>query len=238
MSEQKHSPEIILLDWRSTRPLQSGVIHLYVVPISGIPHNESELNFMLNQDEHARADRFINPEHGRNFRKVRGLLRHLLTQYVDVAPQILEFNYTEYGKPFLKGGADLQFNLSHSRDMVAYAFSLDHELGVDIEYMRPQKDLDGMIRYVCSEKEQVELKAMKEEEVMDAFYRLWTRKEAFIKACGRGLGMGLRSIHVGTGESRLPLVVEYKNKILPMWFMQDIKPPINYKMAKIGRAHV
>ncbi len=231
MLDQKKPPEIIQLDSRNPKPLQPGVIHLYVVSTNTMPHDELDLASVLNLEEQARASRFINIQHGQSFRQVRGLLRLLLSHYTNLAPEMIEFDYAKYGKPMLKGDTRLQFNLSHSRDMVVYAFGLDRELGVDIEYMRPQRDLAGMIGHVSSEKEQIELKALHENETMEAFYRLWTRKEAFIKACGRGLGMGLRSIHIGTGESHMPIAVTYKDEIQSDWFVQDMIAPVDYKMA-------
>jgi len=231
MSEQKKIPEIIRLDAHHHQPLRAGGIHLYVMSVNEMQHDEAELASYLNPDEEVRASRFINPEHGRKYRCVRGMLRKLLSHYLNMAPGEIEFCYAEHGKPSLKGGSSLHFNLSHSRDMAAYAFSRDHELGVDIEYMRPQKDLAGMMRHVGSSKEQAEILGLSEDDAYEAFYWLWTRKEAFIKACGRGLGMGLRSIHIGTRESDSPISVEYKNERLPEWFVQDINPPKIYKLA-------
>lgn len=159
------------------------------------------------------------------------MLRKLLAFYLNCAPAGIEFSYAEHGKPSLQAHPQLQFNLSHSRDMAAFAFNFEHEVGVDIEYMRAQKDLAGMIRHVASKKEQAELQALNDSDAYQAFYRLWTRKEAFIKAVGRGLGMGLRSIHIGTHETTEALAVEYKNQIQPMWFVSDLQAPQDYRLA-------
>lgn len=210
-------------------------IHLYVVPVAELEQNEALLTSYINEEEEARASRFLNPQHGRHYRNVRGMLRKLLSLYLDTAADEIEFSYAEYGKPRLQDSSALNFNLSHSRDMAAYVFSRDHEVGVDIEYMRPQKDLAAMMGHVGSVQEQAELQGLSEADACGAFYRLWTRKEAFIKACGRGLGMGLRSIHLGTAESHQPLSVEYKSEILPEWFVQDIRPPAAYKLAVCGQ---
>ena len=231
MPASKCIPKIIQPNIGSSPELLSGDIHLYVVSIVELQQDEILLNSYINDDEEARASRFINPQHGMQYRNVRGMLRRLLSHYIDTAPEVIEFSYAEHGKPSLKNNSQLHFNLSHSRDMAAYAFSRDRELGVDVEYMRRQKDLHGMIRHVGSVKEQAELKNLPEIEMLDAFYRLWTRKEAFIKAVGRGLGMGLRSIHIGTQESASPINVEYKNERLAEWFVQDITPPTDYKLA-------
>lgn len=88
-----------------------------------------------------------------------------------------------------------------------------------------------MIRHVASAKEQQELSALNDKHADEAFYRLWTRKEAFIKAVGRGLGMGLRSIYIGTQCSQTALSVEYQGKITQGWQIYDLVPPTNYKLA-------
>lgn len=231
MSEQKNTTGIIPLDVLHPEVLLPGMIHLYVVSVSEMQHDEAELVSYISPDEEARASRFINPVHGQQYRCIRGLLRKLLSHYLNTIPEQIQFSYAEHGKPMLINDPTLYFNLSHSRDMAAFAFSQDHEVGVDIEYMRKQKNLDGMIAHVGSTKEQVELKALNKTEAYAAFYRLWTRKEAFIKACGRGLGMGLRSIHIGTAESSTSLFVDYKNSRMTGWYITDIEPPQGYKLA-------
>lgn len=231
MSQPPHLPEIIRPAITRPPELAAGQIHLYILSINDLPVDKAMLDTCLHEEEKARAARFIHPQHGEAFRRVRGMLRVLLASYLEAAPSSLHFEYAEHGKPALQAHTGLQFNLSHSGDMAAYAVRRDAEVGVDIEYMRPQRDLAGMIRHVASTAEQSELAALAEALRPAAFYRLWTRKEAFIKACGRGLGMGLGSIHIGVSETASPLPVEYKEQVLPEWFVQDINPPSDYKVA-------
>lgn len=206
-------------------------IHLYVVPVSGLDDELAALSASLNAEERARAARFINPLHGDHYRCIRGMLRKLLATYLSSLPGQIVFGYAQHGKPYLKHEAQLRFNISHSRDMVAYAFSRQHELGVDVEYMRPQKNLDGMIQRIATSREQQELAQLAGQARNEAFYRLWTRKEAYIKMVGRGLGMGLRSIHIGTQASDTPLVVSYKDEIHKGCVVADMSPPDSYKLA-------
>ena len=236
MSDSISIPTIIQADLNRQRVLRANEIQLYVLRISEQLDDEAELSALLSPDEVARAERFLNPQHGRNYRCMRGLLRKLLAAYLDMTPQAIHFEYAEHGKPSLSHQTELQFNMSHSRDMAAYAFCLQHDVGVDIEYMRAQKNLDGMIGHVGSPQEQTELQQLDTAARLQAFYRLWTRKEAFIKAVGRGLGMGLRSIHIGTAQDTAPRRIEYKNECLPAWFVQDLTPPADYKLAICSRS--
>jgi 4'-phosphopantetheinyl transferase len=235
MPDTQDLPTIIRTELGDSRKLVAGEVHLYVVRISEQLNDEAELSALLSQDEHDRAGRFLNPQHGRNYRCMRGLLRKLLGGYLDIKPQAIQFDYAEHGKPYLTHNRELQFNMSHSRDRAAYAFCLKQDVGVDIEFMRPQKNLQGMIGHVGSPQEQTELQQLDETQRLQAFYRLWTRKEAFIKAVGRGLGMGLRSIYIGSDEDSSPRGVEYKNEPLAEWLIQDIAPPDDYKLAICNR---
>ena len=231
MTDDTPMTNILQLEIGSATPLKSAEIHLYVVSVADLLAEQARLAAYINAEEEARAARFVNPQHGHKQRCVRGLLRQLLAQYLAIDPSQVEFDYAEHGKPYLKNDPNIHFNLSHSCDMAAFAFCLQTDIGVDIEYMREQSNLAGMINHVASEKEMHELAALQGDELHNAFYRLWTRKEAFIKAVGRGLGMGLRSIHIGTQASATPLGVEYKNEPQPQWQIVDVTPPPEYKLA-------
>lgn len=196
-----------------------------------------ELIHAINSEEEQRAARFIKPQSGLHYRCIRGQLRKLLGAYLTVQASEVEFEYAEYGKPGLKNKSELKFNLSHSRDMAVFAFCLEKEIGVDIEFMREQKNLPGMIRHVGSPMEQDELNELQGPVAYDAFYRLWTRKEAFIKAVGRGLGMGLRAIDIGSGKIADDHAVAYNNKELPEWLIKDIPPPEGYRLALCINRH-
>lgn len=231
MVKAKTVPQILRLDVAAPQPLVSDQVHLYVAALADLQADAGEFATYLSAEEQARAARFLDPQHGQKQRLVRGLLRKLLAQYLGIAPQQVEFDYAEHGKPSLRNDPSLCFNLSHSRDMVAYAFRCDYDIGVDIEYMRRQENLPGMIRHVASRAEQQALNSLESAQAQVAFYRLWTRKEAFIKAVGRGLGMGLRLINIGINANDSVLAVEYRNKTLPEWFIKDLPPPQDYKLA-------
>lgn len=231
MSDLKNTAKIIQLGISDSKPLAQDLVHLYVIDMTTLQEMTGDLGAILNSEEQARAERFVNPKHGQHYRCVRGVLRRILSRYLNIAPQAVNFAYAAHGKPLLQNDPALHFNLSHSHHMAAYAIRLEQEIGVDIEFMRPQKNLVGMIKHVASPLEQDELNMLTENDARQAFYRLWTRKEAFIKAVGRGLGMGLRSIHIGTQLCDASLAVAYKNQILPDWYIQDIHAPTGYQLA-------
>ena len=210
-------------------PLEKGV-HVFTTPISAISHTASIEN-CLNKSEQQRAARFIDPKHGRNFTLVRGLLRHWLACYLNQKPESIVFRYNKHGQPSVDNlnSEHFYFNISHSADMAAFAFGRNR-VGIDIEMVKSMKNLDAMTRHIAHPKEYAEFQHLSEPEALDAFFRLWTRKEAFIKANGQGLSMGLRSIFIGTQTQCIP-TVEYKNKPQPHWLIKDLPTEENYKLA-------
>jgi 4'-phosphopantetheinyl transferase len=151
----------------------------------------------LSADERERASRFRFEHLQTAFTISRGILRFLLGRYLAIEPDRARFAYGARGKPRLAfPETPLEFNLAHSGRFAAYAFALGCELGVDIEEVRPLADQENIIRRYFSPEECEEWLALAPAERDEAFYRCWTRKEAYIKALGDGLSMPLDSFQV------------------------------------------
>jgi 4'-phosphopantetheinyl transferase len=173
-------------------PLSPGVIHLWslVIPERIIPEQPSEsiTGFaILSPDEQERAQRYIRLTSRYQFIITRACLRYLLGQYLQRDPQTLCFEYSASGKPSLReGSADLrlQFNLSHSRERVLYAISLDLAIGVDLEWRNPQIQYQDLAHRICTPNEWEIFKALSLQQQQDRFFKIWTRKEALIKYFG------------------------------------------------------
>lgn len=162
---------------------------------------------VLRPDERRRADRFVRDRDRRRWIVSRGLLRILLGRYLEADPHDLEFRYGPQGKPSLaridEKEGDLRFNVSHSGALALYAVASGAEVGVDVEANRPLPELEGVARRFFSPAEVRALRRVSPEGRRDAFYRGWTRKEAFLKANGDGITGGTRSFDV-TLEPGLP----------------------------------
>jgi 4'-phosphopantetheinyl transferase len=154
---------------------------------------------ILNPEEMARADRFYMEVHRNRFIAARALLRDLLAGYLSQPPDAIRFAYNEWGKPALAAGlaaSDLRFNLSHSEDLAMYAFALECEVGVDIEQIRADVASESIAENFFSASEVQALRALPLAHQAQAFFNCWTRKEAYIKARGRGLSIDLNSFDV------------------------------------------
>lgn len=116
----------------------------------------------------------------------RGLLRKLLSDYSGQSPEKIYFSYTESGKPifinhFLK---QIEFNLSHSQNRVAFAFTLDTPIGIDIEYKKQGKYFDAIAYRFFSAQNYEQLKNLQGEAKLNIFFDHWVRNEALLKALG------------------------------------------------------
>lgn len=154
---------------------------------------------LMSEDETERMLRFHFPEDRRNFLFCRSMLRMLLASYLGTSPAELCFAYSAHGKPSLSVPADnLQFNLSHSHGTVLYAFSRGKRIGVDVEHIRHDLNVEEIAARFFSRAEQIEIAQSPDQ--YDAFFHCWTRKEAFVKARGEGLSCPLNSFDVSVAH--------------------------------------
>jgi 4'-phosphopantetheinyl transferase len=170
-------------------------VHLWIARLEASENTFARAFSWLSPDEVERADRFRFEKHRSAFVLGRAVLRALLASYLRIAPEEASFTYGPKGKPALAGAA-LHFNVSNSGDLAAYAFTLDCEIGVDVEHRRRLLEIDGIARRFFAPDEVTELMALSEVERPDGFFNCWTRKEAYIKAVGDGLSVPLDSFQV------------------------------------------
>ncbi|MSR81767.1 MAG: 4'-phosphopantetheinyl transferase superfamily protein [Candidatus Latescibacteria bacterium] len=154
---------------------------------------------LLSADEAERAGRFLVDRARAAFVGARGTLRLLLGRYLGVPPLALRFCYSAAGKPALEG-QDLCFNLSHSQGLALYAFSRRLSVGIDVERLRPEVADVQIARRFFSTREVAALELVEANHRTEAFFTCWTRKEAYLKARGEGLSLGLDSFAVSLGE--------------------------------------
>jgi 4'-phosphopantetheinyl transferase len=151
---------------------------------------------MLDDTELERAHRFRFERDRRRFMAGRGLLRQILGSYLQVSPRALRFAYTPAGKPYLPLPATLRFNLSHAADVFVLAVTQNRELGIDVEQSPLDVAAESTAQLVLSPVELAALQGSPPAESSLIFARLWTRKEAYIKADGRGMSLRLDYIDV------------------------------------------
>ncbi len=184
----------------STRPIRlpappSLPLALWRMPLAGEVSDQDA--GLLDDDERARAARFVFERDRRRFVAAHAGLRRLLGAHLGREPAALRFEAGEFGKPWLRDEPRCAFSLSHSGDEALLALCDDGEIGVDLEALRGVRDIDALARQCLAPAELVAFGATPEAERELAFLRAWTRKEACLKALGTGLQVAPTAVETG-----------------------------------------
>ena len=174
-------------------------VQLWRVDLEAIRSDESRWRELLSADEVKRAARFHFAIDRQHFVASRAILRTILAGYLCADPKQLNFSYSAKQKPSLAAphaAHGVTFNLSHSGGIALCAFSHRRDLGVDVERVRADFDVEAIARRFFSAHEQRQLFDLPRAERADAFFRCWTRKEAYVKATGDGLSLPLSQFDV------------------------------------------
>jgi len=180
-----------------------GVVRVWHWPLDVSALEVADLGKVLSPDELERAERYRFERHRNEFISTRAVLRMVLASYTAQLAGSLSFDYSAQGKPALKNGPpDLRFNVSHTEGLAVLAVVRDREIGVDAEKIRPQPDAQKLAKRFFSVREQRFLEKLSGDELQRAFFRCWTRKEAYIKAKGEGLSLPLHAFDVSLEEDQ------------------------------------
>jgi 4'-phosphopantetheinyl transferase len=217
--------------------LATGEVHVWRLALDQPESVVAEFRATLEADELERAGRFHFEKHRRHFVVGRGGLRYVLARYLDVRPEEFRFSYGAYGKPALVSEG-LRFNMSHSHGLALFAVAPDRELGVDVEHVRADFATEDIARRFFSRVEVAAFNALPQDEQVAAFFRCWTRKEAYIKAIGRGLSEPLDAFDVTLAPGEAAALLRAERGDASRWAMFDIDPGADYTGALAVEAPV
>ena len=215
-----------------------GVLDLWEINLAR-PVSESDRS-LLNAEETAKADRVIIESKRRQSYRARSELRRILAMYLDADPRTLAFVYGEQGKPALAQPADepapLSFNLSHSGDVALVAVvwaGSELQLGVDVEHAREGREFASIANSFFAPDEVAVFRKLAVAEQPAAFYRAWTRKEAYLKAIGTGLSFASTGFSISYGRDETPqlLWTSRPGDDADRWRMIDVPCPTGYAAA-------
>ncbi len=204
-------------------------MQLWRIPLTVEAGAAIELAKCLSPDERLRAERFRAERDHRRFIAGRGALRAILGDELRIAPEHIRFAYGSHGKPCLDpalGVPELRFNLSHSDDLALLALTHHGEVGVDLERIRDDRATDAIACRFFSRAECMALSALPANEQTDAFFAIWARKEAYLKARGEGLHFPLGAFTVSLGQPAALLEVEGEPDEIDRWRLEalDVGP--------------
>jgi 4'-phosphopantetheinyl transferase len=150
----------------------------------------------LSRQERARAERFHFPRHRLAYVFAHAVLRDVLSRYLRCSSDAIRFRENAFGKPFLDnpdGGRTLEFNIAHASGLVLVAICRGRRIGIDVEEIRPMDDMLTISeRYFTSQECDFIFRQQRSDRER-AFWSCWTRKEAYVKAVGKGLSIQLNS---------------------------------------------
>lgn len=222
----------------SVAALGRGEVQVWLVPVPDEPGPLHERTHWLSRDEVERAGRIRHARSRSQFITGRAALRRMLGLYLRIEPDALTFSYQPFGKPCLdphQWQTGIRFNVSHSKSWVAIALAEGRDVGVDIEAIEQLEDWHLLADRVFSARELDEMKGLTTTQQAAAFYRGWTRKEAYLKATGEGLIDDLGKIRVSllAGEPAELRGVPAGAGDPQQWTMRAIPMPTGYQGAVV-----
>jgi len=177
----------------------------------------------------------------RAFAFARGMLRTVLASYLSIDPREVRLSYSPQGKPSLappQSHSGVEFNLSHTAGYILMAISQGHTLGVDVEKLRSDFEVEELATRFFSPAERRSLMRLPKTERRRAFFHCWTRKESLLKARGGGLLLPLEDfdVSIGAGEETVKLVTRPDPLEAKQWIILNVDVPDEYTAAvTVGR---
>lgn len=214
-------------------------VDVWCAPLDVSPPVATRLARPLTPEERARAQRFRNGADQRRFTVARGVLRALIASYVGLPASALRLSAGRHGKPRLVPPTvdaphpDLTFNVSHSGELALYAIARGREVGIDLERMDATTDIEALARRFFSDAERSAFDSVEDERRTAAFYRVWTAKEAYLKARGLGLSLPLGAFDVAlrSGEPTRLMAGGVTGRARSRWTVVELPAGSGYAAA-------
>jgi 4'-phosphopantetheinyl transferase len=243
--EQLGRDELYGPPWRSppdSLTLGRDEVHLWRASMNCTAAQVEILKHTLSAEELRRAGRYRFKKDREHFIVARGLLRTILGRYLEMDPRQVRFCYGAHGKPALeveRGEDTLSFNLSHSNGLALFAVSRGRELGIDLEYVQAHLADDQITERFFSPREVALLRGLPKDVQREAFFIFWTRKEAFIKATGKGLSLPLNQFEVSLVPGKpIVLLSAYDDRQETFrWSLQALAAGSGYAAALCVEGH-
>ncbi len=211
--------------FKNIGPSNNANIILYKIHLSKYTELLNHDHHYLEADEINKAHRYFKPKDKNRFIICRILLKFVLAFHTKLEVTKIKLSYDQNEKPFLSSHPLLNFNVSHSEDFAL--IGIDHSpIGVDIEYINRDYDFMNSLEFIFNDKEVSYIKNANHKNLV--FYSMWTRKEAFVKALGKGIDDDFSKIPSMGGSHHIDLLISDKPK---RWTIQSLKISDEYRAA-------
>jgi 4'-phosphopantetheinyl transferase len=217
-------------------PLAENDIHVWATVLAPPATILEDRSRNLSPDERERAGKFKFEKHRNRYIAGRGAMRDVLGRYLGVGPKDLRFVYSENGKPVLAGefaNAGIHFNLAHTGELALLAVTRIGAVGVDVESVRPVNNVNELVARFFSPRENALFQKVPDENKPAAFFNLWTRKEALLKATGEGITRSLSLVEVSflPGEPARLIAISGDTVKAARWSLREMTPATGYTAA-------
>ena len=234
MSAERWQPSLVIPQ------LPRGEVHVWIADLDANEDQTHEFSRMLSREEQQRAENYSKTKDRDRFIAARGILRALLSHYLNVRSESLRFGVFANGKPILTAPVTwLNFNLSHSQNLGLFAIARDAAVGVDLEWIRFGLAEDMILARTFSSRELASLRTLPALAQDEAFFLGWTRKEALLKATGLGLTMEMAQVEVSLNPAQPArlLAVAGSADEADRWLLSDLPTVEGYKAALAVEGH-
>ncbi|MCE9534366.1 MAG: 4'-phosphopantetheinyl transferase superfamily protein [Planctomycetes bacterium] len=210
-------------------PLRDDAVHVWSVSLD----RDGDETF-LNVDELRRAERFKMERYRKQFVAARASLRQILGSYLEIDPRAVRIQTEPGGKPVLdpSHAGGVQFNLSHSRALAVYSVTRLGRTGIDVEYQKEIADMDSLVGRFFGKHDADLYQTLAASEKLPAFFRAWTRKEAVLKAIGRGVqSLDQCEVTFLPGEPEAVLRMGDDHDVKEKWLLRSWQPESQFVAA-------
>ncbi len=213
-------------------PALDRTVHVWAVPLDDARVDLDGGRELLSPNERERAARFHFEQHRRRYLIAHIALHKILSRYLQIDPARLYFDLGSNGKPKLPpalASGGVEFNLSHSNEMALLAVNSVGEVGVDIEFTKPDFKFQEIAERFFAAREVVALRTLPSELQRQAFFKCWTGKEAFLKAKGTGLSGELDEVEITLGATDQVRI----GASVPGWSLMELSSIDTYQAALV-----
>ena len=194
--------------------IEEGEIHVWKMDLATQDENIEKYARVISNDETKIAERYKFQKDRLSYIARHGLLRLILSRYLPTEAGSLDFSYGPHGKPYISKEQNIlgiQFSLSSSSSIGLLGITRNNPIGIDIEHRNTDIDFQGISELYFSESEISHIRENDDLNKSNEFYRIWTMKEAYLKAVGSGMSMGTDTFSVPlTPKDSSPHIDEFR----------------------------
>jgi 4'-phosphopantetheinyl transferase len=215
-------------------PQANPMVHVWAANLDLSASALEHLAETLSSNESQRASRFHFERDRDRYIAGRGLLRTVLGNYLKTPPAEVPLVYGLNGKPLLQTAGNrttIHFNLAHSQNLALLAVTYAGQIGIDVEAVRPLSDAHELVDRFFSTRESAAFESVPEAQKPAAFFNLWTRKEAWLKATGEGVGHLLNKVEVSFLPGEPAKLLSLPQDSTSHWTLTDLAPAPGFAAA-------